>query len=106
MSEERKKLAIPDLAARKRAGERLVMVAVADTLTATWAWRAGVDIVGVGDAAASLVGPAIYEQYVWPIEKRLVDGIHELGATVRLHICGNTRAILDGMSDKDRKANV
>ena len=59
--------------------------------------EAGADIIGVGDAAASLVGPMIYEQYVWPYEKRLVDGIKALGGRVRLHICGNTRAILDGM---------
>jgi MtaA/CmuA family methyltransferase len=50
---------------------------------------AGVDIVGIGDAAASLVGPAIYEEMVWPHEKRLIDHIHGLGAKVRLHICGN-----------------
>lgn len=59
--------------------------------------EAGADIIGVGDAAASLVGPAIYEQYVWPYEKRLVDGIKAMGGRVRLHICGNTRAILNGM---------
>ena len=47
---ERKKLTIPDLAAKKAAGERLVMVAVGEVLTATWAERAGVDIVGVGDS--------------------------------------------------------
>ncbi|MEL6794063.1 MAG: 3-methyl-2-oxobutanoate hydroxymethyltransferase [Pseudomonadota bacterium] len=50
MSEARKRLTIPDLAARKAAGERLVMVAVGEVLTATWAERAGVDIVGVGDS--------------------------------------------------------
>ena len=50
MSEERKRLTIPDLAAKKAAGERLVMVAVGEVLTATWAERAGVDIVGVGDS--------------------------------------------------------
>ena len=50
---------------------------------------AGVDIVGVGDAAASLVGPDIYKEVVWPHEQRLVDRIHEMGARVRLHICGN-----------------
>jgi len=55
MPEERKKLTIPDLAARKRKGERLVMVAVADSLTATWASRAGVDIVGVGDSLGMTV---------------------------------------------------
>jgi MtaA/CmuA family methyltransferase len=59
--------------------------------------EAGADIVGIGDAAASLVGPEIYQEYVWPIEKKLVDGIHGLGAMVRLHICGNTRRILKGM---------
>lgn len=44
------KLTIPDLAEKKRAGEKLVMVAVGEVLTATWAERAGVDIVGVGDS--------------------------------------------------------
>lgn len=58
---------------------------------------AGVDLMGVGDAAASLVGPALYEQFVWPFEKRLVDGLHAMGARVRLHICGNTRPILGEM---------
>jgi len=59
--------------------------------------KAGADIIGVGDAAASLVGPQIYYEFVWPWEKRLVDGIHALGGKVRLHICGNTRRILEGM---------
>ncbi len=59
--------------------------------------EAGIDIMGVGDAAASLVGPEIYEEFVWPYEKKLVDGLHALGTKVRLHICGNTRRILGGM---------
>ncbi len=59
--------------------------------------QAGADIIGVGDAAASLVGPRIYKEFVWPWEKRLVDSIHANGGRVRLHICGNTRRILDGM---------
>jgi len=59
--------------------------------------KAGADVIGVGDAAASLVGPAIYDDLVWPYEKKLVDGIHALGGKVRLHICGNTRRILEGM---------
>ena len=50
MTDKRQKLTIPDLAAKKAAGERLVMVAVGEVLTATWAERAGVDIVGVGDS--------------------------------------------------------
>ena len=59
--------------------------------------EAGVDLIGVGDAAASLVGPQIYEEFVWPYEKKLVDGVHDLGARVRLHICGNTRPLLSAM---------
>jgi MtaA/CmuA family methyltransferase len=59
--------------------------------------NAGADIIGVGDAAASLVGPQIYDEFVWPYEKKLVEGIHALGGKVRLHICGNTRRILGGM---------
>ena len=59
--------------------------------------EAGADLIGVGDAAASLVGPAIYDEFVWPYEKKMVEGLHAMGARVRLHICGNTRRILAGM---------
>jgi uroporphyrinogen-III decarboxylase len=59
--------------------------------------EAGADLIGVGDAAASLVGPAIYRAFIWPYEKRLIDGLHALGTRARLHICGNTRFALEGM---------
>ena len=55
------------------------------------------DLIGVGDAAASLVGPQIYEEFVRPYEQRLVDGLHAMGTRVRLHICGNIRRILPGI---------
>ncbi len=58
---------------------------------------AGVDIIGVGDAAASLVGPMVYDEYVWQYEKELVEGIHAAGGMARLHICGNTSPILESM---------
>ena len=58
---------------------------------------AGADLIGVGDAAASLVGPEIYQELVWPYEKQLMDGIHAAGGLTRLHICGNTRAHLANM---------
>jgi MtaA/CmuA family methyltransferase len=58
---------------------------------------AGVDLIGVGDAAASLVGPAIYNEFVWAYEKKLVDGMRAMGARVRLHICGRTRKLFAGM---------
>lgn len=58
---------------------------------------AGADIIGIGDAAASLVGPAIYNEIVWPYEMKMVEGVQKMGAMARLHICGNTRRILAGM---------
>jgi len=59
--------------------------------------EAGADLIGVGDAASSLVGPRIYSEFVWPWQQKLVDGIHALGAPVRLHICGDTRPNLQLM---------
>jgi len=59
--------------------------------------EAGADLIGVGDPAASLVGPQIYREFVWPYEKKLIDGLHEAGGAVRLHICGNTKDILADM---------
>jgi MtaA/CmuA family methyltransferase len=64
---------------------------------AKWQIAAGADIIGIGDAACSLVGPKIYAGFIWEYEDRLIEKIHEYGALVRLHICGNTRRILDGM---------
>jgi len=59
--------------------------------------EAGVDIMGIGDAAASLVGPRIYEEFVRPYEQKMVDAVHEMGAGVRMHICGNIGRILPGV---------
>ena len=47
---EVKKLTIPDLAAKKAEGVRLVMVAVGEAMSAAWAERAGIDIIGIGDS--------------------------------------------------------
>ncbi len=60
--------------------------------------NAGADIIGMGDAAASLVGPDIYREVVAPHERRVVDAIHGMGAGVRLHICGNTRRSVGAMA--------
>lgn len=59
--------------------------------------EAGADIVGIGDAAASLISSRFYQDLVFPRQKKITDGIHALGARVRLHICGDTRHILEGM---------
>lgn len=51
--------------------------------------KAGADIIGVGDAASSLIGPALYEEFALPFQQKLIKSIHEAGARVKLHICGN-----------------
>ena len=57
--------------------------------------EAGADIVGVGDAAASLIGPAMYEEFAIDYEKKLIGEIHRAGALAKLHICGNINPILE-----------
>jgi MtaA/CmuA family methyltransferase len=56
--------------------------------------EAGCDLIGIGDAAASLVSAEIYEELVLPGEQRIVQAIHDAGAVARLHICGNTTHLL------------
>lgn len=58
---------------------------------------AGATLIGVGDAAASLVGPKLYGRFVLPYEQKLIGAIRSFGVPVRLHICGNTRKILTAM---------
>ena len=50
MTEERKKLSIPDLKAAKKAGRKLAMASIPDYPSAVWAERAGLDIIGIGDS--------------------------------------------------------
>ncbi len=59
--------------------------------------EAGADLIGIGDAAASLVGPNLYDEFVWPYEKKLVDGLREMGTLIRLHICGKTHPLYEGI---------
>ena len=56
--------------------------------------KAGADFIGVGDAAASLIGPENYSKFVLPYEKRIIKAVHNLGGKVKLHICGNINPLL------------
>lgn len=57
--------------------------------------EAGADIIGMGDAAASLIGPDLYRRFAFEYEKKLIQAVHDGGALARLHICGNITPILD-----------
>jgi MtaA/CmuA family methyltransferase len=61
--------------------------------------EAGAEIMGVGDAASSLVGPDVYAEYIWEWQKRYVEALHGMGLLVRLHICGNTTPLLAMLHD-------
>jgi MtaA/CmuA family methyltransferase len=61
--------------------------------------EAGADTIGIGDAIASQVSPDLYERLIQPREKRLVRALKDMGALVRLHICGNTTHLLPGIAD-------
>ena len=57
--------------------------------------KAGADIIGVGNAAASLIGPDLYRQYGLLWDKAIVDYVHENSGRVKLHICGNISPLLE-----------
>ena len=58
---------------------------------------AGAPMIGAGDAAASLIAPAQYREFALPYEQRVSAAIHAAGGLMKLHICGNTRALLPDM---------
>jgi len=53
--------------------------------------KAGADMIGIGDAVASLIAPNMYKEFVLPLEQKLIAAVHEAGAAVKLHICGNIK---------------
>lgn len=60
---------------------------------------AGADVIGMGDAVASLISPASYRNLAMPAEKRVLDAARAAGAVTKLHICGNINHILSDMID-------
>ena len=55
---------------------------------------AGANIIGVGDAIASVAGPLAYKELALKYEIRLLQAIREAGGMTKLHICGNTTPFL------------
>lgn len=60
---------------------------------------AGADMIGAGDAAASLLSKEMYADFVLPYEKEIIDDIHARGKPAKLHICGNTEHIIEEMAE-------
>jgi MtaA/CmuA family methyltransferase len=59
--------------------------------------QAGAEIIGLGDAVASQISPAMYRRFALPYEQRIFEAVHKMGALARLHICGNTNRIIADM---------
>jgi MtaA/CmuA family methyltransferase len=81
----------------ERVGEVMDMIVEAAKNFITHQIEAGADCVGIGDAFGSQIGPVLFRKLAFGREKALVDHIHRLGAKAKLHICGNTSAILPEM---------
>lgn len=56
--------------------------------------EAGADIIGIGNAVASLIGPSLYETFSFGYEKATIEYVHSLGAKAKLHICGDITPLL------------
>ena len=78
-----------------KAGEVIVQNAIAFAVAQI---KAGADMIGIGDAAASLIAPDMYKECVLPLEQKQIAAIHEAGAAVKLHICGNIKNIVQHMA--------
>lgn len=63
--------------------------------------KAGANIIGVGDAVCSQISQEMYDEFCLPLHKELFNFIHEHGAIVKLHICGNITHILQSLRETD-----
>jgi uroporphyrinogen-III decarboxylase len=79
--------------------ELVAFVAQLETAFALAQVSEGADIVGVGDAASSLVGPEIFAEFFLDAHRAYVEAIHGAGALARLHICGNSSPLLSLVRD-------
>lgn len=62
---------------------------------------AGADTMGMSDAAASLIGPRLYEEFLWPEQQRVLATLRERHPEVlrRVHMCGRTDALFAKMAE-------
>jgi MtaA/CmuA family methyltransferase len=60
--------------------------------------EAGADMIGAGDAAASLISAPMYREFALPYEREVCAAIHAAGSLAKLHICGNTTHLLADMA--------
>ncbi len=62
---------------------------------------AGADTIGMSDAAAGLIGPTLYEEFLWAEQKRVYDTIKQSHPDVllRQHMCGRIDRLYPKMAE-------
>ena len=61
--------------------------------------EAGCDIIGMGDAICSQIDPFTYDTFVKERHKEIISFIHDNGARLKMHICGDITHLLPSMKD-------
>ena len=61
--------------------------------------EAGCDLIGIGDAICSQIDKDSYDIYVKERHIELISFVHECGAAVKLHICGDINHLLESLKD-------
>ncbi|MFZ0281643.1 MAG: uroporphyrinogen decarboxylase family protein, partial [Bacteroidales bacterium] len=61
--------------------------------------EAGCDLIGIGDAICSQIDRDTYDLYVKQRHAELIAFIHDSGAAVKLHICGDTTHLLESLRE-------
>lgn len=62
---------------------------------------AGADTIGMSDAAAGLIGPQLYAEFLWPQQRRVLATLRARHPEVllRLHMCGRTDKLFPKMAE-------
>jgi MtaA/CmuA family methyltransferase len=63
--------------------------------------EAGADTIGMSDAAASMMGPHYYAEFLFPAQFHVLDSIKRKHPEIitRLHMCGNTDVLISKMRE-------
>ncbi len=59
----------------------------------------GCEIIGMGDAICSQIDQSTYDAYIKDRHREIIDFIHQAGAKVKLHICGDITHLLPSLKD-------
>ena len=94
--------ALMDLVTEPELAGRIMDIAVINAIEHARALViCGVDALYIGDpsSSASLISPRHFEEFCLPRFKLLCEELHKSGVLIYIHICGNSRPILEMMAD-------